>query len=876
MPNEKTMSEIDQLISSWTPKTHGDAFNQLSPEEQARLTRLTTEKLGILNVHPPRPSTDTWHPPNNSQADDHLFLLAASPKKQGNSSFAMGVAIDEKSKKATSIKVSAWVGSDDKSGGSLKILGSQLEGKGDVRITRPLDLLQQKLNSCFEIAEDLKYLNLQNRQISVSIKSPAFLSHSESLTLTTLMAIIQASLGIDGFADCVFSADVDPDGTLSAVGGITEKAAYVTQSLNHLFYIAQGNISDIPANISDHDAGHLIFAFASLSQVLSYLKIDMPDIPDISPQPTSSFFDTRSGQEKTPGKTSVIQRLINGERNFIVKRGVQGESYEILTLMDDRHLTQGVAICKARRIIPDSLNEIIVLKVMTFKDDSERDALMHDALLMFKDLHPNILKTKGSPFSLHKELFIPMEYGDGTLDQVINDIPLDTRVKWTFNLVDALMHIHDEDYIHGDIKPPNVFIVDQAPKLADFGFASYGTPEFRHPELIKVCNQQSPINKRPFHERKQWDVYAMGMMIFWMFCPEHPIEGVKDVSLADGQFEKVGLSSDDMNALKSALADNENKDRIVNFIDKAVSLEGGEPMSLSKNLPGEKVKEIFKTGWGPYVDCIRRMVTQHPITVIVMTLMCIAAGIYCCAIIPENLYDQLFVEFHYLYFGGVFIGVYPFLTRKVFREHIENILHTTILILFIGFFVGAYVTPWLYGESASAPCSARRIFRMQLSDNCCQYLETQCQQLKSKKKWYDIIKLVHGYGPIRAGIQPEDPCYMKFFEHVAWARYALMLKETSQSEIHKAIAAIQQEYQYLLACNQIVFNKISQVPLSQSIVKPRPEPVTILKQSREWSQATIQGKKYEILTPELIQQLNQAIEKWQDLDKRRKAIWKNN
>ena len=883
MPNRKTMSEaeIDQIISSWTPKTHGDAYNRLSPEKRSQLLRITSQKLGILNIHASKTTTDVnWKASNGSQADDGLFLLAASPKTPGHSSSALGVAIDERTKKATTIVVNAWVGSDEHSDGSLNILGSQLEGKMDVQVTKPLDLLKHKLINCFTITEELKSLNLDKRKIIIDVKSNAYLSRSDSLTLTTLMTIIQAAMGCDGRDDCVFSADVSVDGKISAVGGMSQKSEYVTQSLNKQFFISQANANDIPENIGDEQ----IFTFRFLCEILTYLNLSIPQTsvkPNVQSKKTT-FHETRKSQGKGSKEPAVIERLINGERNFIIERGFQTESYEIISIVNDTQIYNGIAICKARRMAKDCPDEIIVLKIMTIDNDNanqedvNRDAFMHDAFIMSKDIHPNVLKAKGVPFSLNKEFFVPMEYGEGTLDQFLDHILLEIRVQWAFHLIEALSKIHKAGYIHGDIKPPNVLIVDQEPKLADFGVSSYGTPEFRHPGLIDAANKELLFKNISMKDRKQWDNYAMGMMIFWMFCPNHCIEGVKDIPLADGQTETVGLSTFDMDVLKTALADSENKDRIVSIINDAVKLEGGEPMDLSKKLPGEKVKEIFKNGWGPYVDCIKNMVTQHPITVSVLTLLCIVAGIYFCAIIPETLYDRLFVEFHYLAFATIFFGVYPLLTRKVFREQIENILHTTILILFVGFFIGAYVTPWLYGDSSSAPCAAKRIFRMQLSDTCCESLEARCQELKTKKQWDSIIELVHGFGPFRAGIQPEDACYMRFFEHVALARYALMLKETSQSDIASAIKAIQQEYHYLLASNLVIFNQINQIPLTQSIVRPKPYPINVLKKAKQWSVATIQGKEYEILKPEMIQKITEAIKKWNHLEKRRKEVWKIN
>ena len=238
------------------------------------------------------------------------------------------------------------------------------------------------------------------------------------------------------------------------------------------------------------------------------------------------------------------------------------------------------------------------------------------------------------------------------------------------------------------------------------------------------------------------------------------------------------------------------------------------------------------------------------------------------------MYDNLFIEFHYLYFGSVLIGIIPILFKNAHQSRFVKILHPTLLILFVGFFVGAYITPFLYNETTHASSAARRLFRIPMSKEGCSYLTQKCDLYKVEQNWEGIMRIAHGKGLIRAGIQPTDSCYMGLFETIAWAEYALLMASKSSDDIQIYIQTIQKEYTHLLLCQKTILSQLTDIPLTEPISKPEPYPKDILQKAKQWTHATINTQKYEIITPELVAQLDQAIQEWTTFEKRRTNAWK--
>lgn len=101
-------------------------------------------------------------------------------------------------------------------------------------------------------------------------------------------------------------------------------------------------------------------------------------------------------------------------------------------------------------------------------------------------------------------------------------MPVEEKVRLVIQICQGLKHAHDQGVVHRDIKPQNIIItLAGQPKILDFGIARRvnqkkdksisGSPKYMAPEQI----HNTGIDKRT-------DIYAMGIIMFYMFTGKEP------------------------------------------------------------------------------------------------------------------------------------------------------------------------------------------------------------------------------------------------------------------------------------------------------------------------------------------------------------------
>jgi len=191
------------------------------------------------------------------------------------------------------------------------------------------------------------------------------------------------------------------------------------------------------------------------------------------------------------------------------------------------------AVYLARERALDRLVAVKVLRSDLSADSKGVERFLQEARVAARLRHPGIISIHavGSRNGLH---YFTMDYLDGrTLDAVVKGEsppgldPARARAI-VADVARAVGHAHRHDIVHRDLKPSNVMIDSSGRVLVlDFGLAKprssgelttagavVGTPQYMSPEQIEGRAAT-----------RQTDVYALGLVYYFLLVGEHLVQG---------------------------------------------------------------------------------------------------------------------------------------------------------------------------------------------------------------------------------------------------------------------------------------------------------------------------------------------------------------
>ncbi len=179
------------------------------------------------------------------------------------------------------------------------------------------------------------------------------------------------------------------------------------------------------------------------------------------------------------------------------------------------------------------LDREVAIKVLTERDDGERDRFLREARSMARLNHRNVVAVYDAGRD-EGWSFIIMELVEGrTLGSVpAHELTVHTAIRHYVEILEALAYAHGNGVIHRDVKPANVMVLPSgAVKVMDFGLARrtsdmsgatsageiVGTIAYLPPErfLGKVADARS-------------DLYSVGVMLFETFTGTLPFKSESD------------------------------------------------------------------------------------------------------------------------------------------------------------------------------------------------------------------------------------------------------------------------------------------------------------------------------------------------------------
>lgn len=168
-------------------------------------------------------------------------------------------------------------------------------------------------------------------------------------------------------------------------------------------------------------------------------------------------------------------------------------------------------------------------EIMALKKAKEKKGIVN---IIFNDA----LKIGNNEF-----LFYVMEKGDGDLLDFLmnNEIDYSQKIVIILDLIDSLIQLHDIEVYHRDIKPDNIFFINNKPKIGDLGLAQFrnqdqtldtirekiGPSGWLSPEAVNkmLCEGTKNEDKHCCIIQEYSDIFQLGKLIWFILEGTAPI-----------------------------------------------------------------------------------------------------------------------------------------------------------------------------------------------------------------------------------------------------------------------------------------------------------------------------------------------------------------
>jgi serine/threonine protein kinase len=221
--------------------------------------------------------------------------------------------------------------------------------------------------------------------------------------------------------------------------------------------------------------------------------------------------------------TQTRQSLI-GHRYEVKEQVGQGGMGTVYRALD--HLTGETVGLKRVTVAADRLQFGHHTHTVSGDSSDRRLALAQEFKVLASLRHPHIISVLDYGFDENRQPFFTMDLLDDTqtIVQAAKDQPLQARLIFLVQTLQALAYLHRRGVLHRDLKPDNVQVYQGQVKVLDFGLAMtagdagdsniVGTMAYIAPEIFQggVPSQVA-------------DLYTVGVIAYEIFAGHRPYDG---------------------------------------------------------------------------------------------------------------------------------------------------------------------------------------------------------------------------------------------------------------------------------------------------------------------------------------------------------------
>ncbi|GAM29416.1 hypothetical protein SAMD00019534_125920, partial [Acytostelium subglobosum LB1] len=217
-----------------------------------------------------------------------------------------------------------------------------------------------------------------------------------------------------------------------------------------------------------------------------------------------------------------------------IGKGGQGAVYHCRDKIDGRDCCLKHVVLSVSRELKDHMLEL-------------------DILGIFRE-HPYVI-TMDRYFVIESNLYIVMEYSPyGDLLHVLSklknngkSLSLKNVLRWLVQISLALHTFHNTGYVHRDIKPRNILLMEgNIVKLADFGASIPMSSKSDRLDFVGTHRYMSPEMFRGEKHNFATDIWSLGVVLLEMISQRHVFDGSNNEDIKENVVQGRFMSTDEL------------------------------------------------------------------------------------------------------------------------------------------------------------------------------------------------------------------------------------------------------------------------------------------------------------------------------------------
>jgi serine/threonine-protein kinase len=272
-------------------------------------------------------------------------------------------------------------------------------------------------------------------------------------------------------------------------------------------------------------------------------------LPEEAAPPRSATPPARSTRPRTPAAPtaaaaedpqtnvwSFTSDPLAGRKSEVLGKPIIADRYLIL-----EDLGQG-GMARIHKVRHLNLGKEFALKIIHAEmsgDAQMRKSFFREARVASQMDHPNIVQVTDFGADPVLGAYIVMEYlkGETLHDRMGREkrLRVSVALEVILQVAEALHYMHQQDIIHCDIKPENIFLCSLPSeqrrrvqvKLIDFGLSRRGAmgAQLARTEVGGTPHYMAPEQIRGLAPQPSMDIYALGVLLYEMLTGDPPFDG---------------------------------------------------------------------------------------------------------------------------------------------------------------------------------------------------------------------------------------------------------------------------------------------------------------------------------------------------------------